>query len=98
MSFTAIIPVARLATANSALETQGFGPGNFSTQLNGAANAPNAPATHMALHHLGDDPAFEAACQALPQCVVVPAAQLRVEFGLATAGRNLKLRVPDAPI
>lgn len=59
MSICAIIPVASLAAANSALEAQGFGIGNFSVPAYGATGA-----THAALH-AWDDPPFNAAVKAI---------------------------------
>lgn len=64
MSMCAIIPVANILTANAALETAGFGPGNFSVPCFTGAST-----THGALHSW-DDAAFEAAIQAIPAVVV----------------------------
>lgn len=47
MALTAIIPAARLAATNAALEAAGFGPGNFTVPL---AATSIAPPTHYALH------------------------------------------------
>jgi hypothetical protein len=57
-NFSALIPVAQAATLNTRLETEGFGPTNFSVPvLTGAA------ITHAVLH-CWPNPAFRAALQA----------------------------------
>ena len=63
MSICAIIPVANLQAANTALETAGFGPRNFSVPAYGTTGA-----THAALH-TWNDPAFFAAVKAIPSVV-----------------------------
>lgn len=60
MSLCAIIPAANLQAANDALESQGFGPGNFSV-----ASFTGAIATHAALH-AWNNPVFFVAVKALP--------------------------------
>lgn len=55
MSMCAIIPVASLIAANAALESQGFGPRNFSVPAYGGTGV-----THAALH-AWEDAAFTAA-------------------------------------
>ncbi len=64
MSLVAIIPVASLIAANAALESQDFGPSNFSVPVYGGTGV-----THAALH-AWDDPAFLAALKLLPNVVV----------------------------
>lgn len=64
MSLVALIPVASLIAANAALESQGFGPRNFSVPAYGGAGV-----THAALH-AWDDPAFLATLKALPNVIV----------------------------
>ncbi len=59
MSLCAIIPVANLLSANTALETAGFGKGNFSVPAYTGAGA-----SHAALH-AWDDPVFTAAVKAI---------------------------------
>lgn len=49
MAFSAIIPVADMATANAALEAQGHGSGCFSVPLNDGADA-----THAGMHSWTD--------------------------------------------
>lgn len=63
-NFSAIIPVANLAAANTTLEQAGYGPNNFSV----AAYA-NAGPTHAVLHSW-HDAAFQAAVEAIPGAVV----------------------------
>ena len=58
-SLVAILPAASLLAANTALETAGFGPGNFSV-----ASFTGSRATHAALH-AWNDPAFSAAVKAI---------------------------------
>lgn len=64
MSLVAIIPVASLIAANAALESQGFGPRNFSVPAYGGTGV-----THAALH-AWDDPSFLAALKLLPNVIV----------------------------
>ena len=59
MSLCAILPVANLLAANAALESAGFGPGNFSVPAYTGAGA-----SHAALH-AWDDPVFSAAVKAI---------------------------------
>lgn len=59
MSICAIIPIASLIAANAALESQGFGPRNFSVPAYGGTGV-----THAALH-AWDDPPFNAAVKAI---------------------------------
>lgn len=60
MALSAIIPVSQMASANSALEAQGFGPRNFSIAAWGASSTPS----FAALHAWGPD-AFEDAVKAI---------------------------------
>lgn len=64
MSTVGIIPIAKLAAANQALQAQGFGPGNFSVP------AWYGPAPTHAAFHSWADPAFEAACAAIPGVIL----------------------------
>ena len=64
MSLVAIIPVASLIAANAALESQGFGPSNFSVPAYGGTGV-----THAALH-AWDDAAFIAAVGAIAGVVL----------------------------
>lgn len=64
MSFSAIIPVANLQSANAALESLGFGPGNFSVP----AYAGSAP-THATMHSW-NDPVFQSAVAAIAGVVI----------------------------
>lgn len=64
MSIVAITPAGNLQAANAALESQGFGPRNFSVPAYGGTGV-----THAALH-AWDDPAFLAALKLLPNVVV----------------------------
>lgn len=74
MTFTVTIPVANIAAANAALQAAGWGPGNFSVPLwTGGA----MPAV-AALHHIGNDAAFRAACAALAGATVRDYGQLVV--------------------
>lgn len=63
-NFTATVPIANMAAVNSALEAQGFGPGNFSIPVYGATGV-----THATLH-CWPDAAFQAALEAIPQVTV----------------------------
>lgn len=63
-NFSAIIPVADMASANTELEEQGFGPNNFSIP----AYTTGQP-THGLLHAWGD-PVFQAAVEAIPNVIV----------------------------
>ena len=63
MSLVAIVPVAQMLAANASLETDGFGPRNFSVAAFGATGP-----THAALH-AWNDPAFATAVKALPGVV-----------------------------
>lgn len=60
----AIIPVGNLVSANETLEAQGFGPNNFSIPAYVGAGA------QFAALHCWENPAFEAAVQALPGVIV----------------------------
>lgn len=74
MSFSASIPVANIAASNAALQAAGWGPNNFTVPLwTGGA----IPAV-AALHHIGNDPAFRAACAALAGATVRDYGQLAV--------------------
>ena len=66
MSFTVTIPVDSINTANTALQSAGWGPNNFSVPLwtNGAMPS------IASLHHIGNDPAFRSACTALAGATV----------------------------
>lgn len=63
MSIVAILPVANLLAANTALANAGFGNGNFSVPAYTGAGA-----SHAALH-AWDDPVFSAAVKSLPGVV-----------------------------
>lgn len=66
MSFTVTIPVANINTANTALQSAGWGPNNFSVPL-----WTNGPMPSVAsLHHIGNDTAFRSACTALAGATV----------------------------
>ncbi len=65
MSFSAMIPVAQMASANTALEAAGFGPRNF------AVPAYTGPNPTYGVFHAWDDPAFRAAVEAIPNVVIV---------------------------
>lgn len=64
MSIVAIVPVAQLAAANTALEEAGFGPSNFTVPAYGATGA-----THAALH-AWEDAALREALALIPGVVV----------------------------
>lgn len=66
MSFTVHIPVANAPAANAALQAAGWGPGNFSVPIHTTGAMPAV----AALEHIGNDPAFQAACAALPGAIV----------------------------
>jgi hypothetical protein len=64
MNFSASIPVAQMQAANATLETQGFGPNNFSVP------AYAGPSPSHALLHCWHSPVFEAAVAAIPGVVI----------------------------
>ena len=64
MSIVAIVPVAQMAAANTALEEAGFGPRNFTVAAYGATGA-----THAALH-AWEDAALREALALVPGVVV----------------------------
>lgn len=84
-NFTATVPIAQMAAANAALETQGFGPGNFSVPVYGATGI-----THAILH-CWQDATFQAAVALLPGVVVtVPGGLIPSEpTALVTAATTL---------
>lgn len=61
MSFTVTIPVANINAANTALQSAGWGPNNFSIPLWTNGSMPSV----ASLHHIGNDTAFRSACTAL---------------------------------
>lgn len=63
-SMVAILPVANMITANTALDDAGFGPNNFSVP------AYVGPAVSFGALHSWHDAAFEAAVQAIPNVTV----------------------------
>lgn len=66
MTFTVTIPVANIAAANATLQSAGWGPNNFSVPLWTGGAMPSV----AALHHIGNDAAFRAACAALAGATV----------------------------
>jgi hypothetical protein len=72
VSFSCRIPVANVDAANAALQAAGWGPGNFSVPIYTTAALP----AFAALHHIGNDAAFQAACAAIPGAVVLVGGQL----------------------
>lgn len=66
MSFTVTIPVANINTANTALQSAGWGPNNFSVPLWTNGTMPSV----ASLHHIGNDTAFRSACTALAGATV----------------------------
>jgi hypothetical protein len=70
MTFSAVIPIANADAANATLLAAGWGPNNFATPLRPNGAAQGVGGSHAALYHLGNDPAFQSACAALPGCVV----------------------------
>lgn len=66
MSFTVTIPVANINTANTALQSAGWGPNNFSVPLWTNGSMPSV----ASLHHIGNDTAFRSACTALAGATV----------------------------
>lgn len=59
MSFSALIPADQMAAANATLDSQGFGPRNFSVPVYGA------PRPNYATLHAWNDPIFQAAVEAI---------------------------------
>jgi len=74
MSFSVTIPVANIAAANAALQAAGWGPGNFTVPVWTSGAMPVV----AALHHIGNDVAFRAACVALAGATVRDYGQLAV--------------------
>lgn len=74
MSFTVTIPVANINTANTALQSAGWGPNNFSVPLWTNGSMPSV----ASLHHIGNDTAFRSACVALVGATVRDYGQLVV--------------------
>ena len=74
MTFTVTIPVANITTANTILQTAGWGPNNFSVPLWTNGVMPSV----ASLHHIGNDPAFRMACAALVGATVRDYGQLIV--------------------
>lgn len=74
MTFTVTIPVANITTANTILQTAGWGPNNFSVPLWTNGVMPSV----ASLHHIGNDPAFRIACAALVGATVRDYGQLIV--------------------
>jgi hypothetical protein len=64
MNFAGYISTADLQAANDALETQGFGPNNFSVPVY------DGPTATGAMFHCWADAAFQAAVQAIPNVVL----------------------------
>ena len=64
MNFSASIPVAQMQAANATLESQGFGPNNFSVP------AYAGPSPSHALLHCWHSPVFEVAVAAIPGVVI----------------------------
>jgi len=64
MNFSAVIPASDMAAANATLESQGYGPSNFSVPV---YDGPRA--THATLH-AWSDAAFQAAVEAIPGVTV----------------------------
>jgi hypothetical protein len=86
MSFSVTIPVANAAAASATLQAAGWGSNNFNIPVWTAGPQPAI----AALHHIGNDPAFQAACAALPGAVVRTYAGLTVGMdatATAVAGR-----------
>jgi len=63
-NFSASIPVAQMAAANTSLEEDGFGPHNFSVP------AYAGPSPSFGLLHSWSDPVFKAAVAAIPGVVI----------------------------
>lgn len=86
MSFSVTIPVTNIAAANAALQAAGWGPGNFTVPLWTSGVMPAV----AALHHIGNDAAFRAACTALAGATVRDYAGLTVGMdatAVAAGGR-----------
>lgn len=86
MSFTASTPIANLTAARAALAAAGWGPNNFEVPVYTNGALPSV----AALHHIGNDAAFRAACAALAGATVRDYAGLTVGMdatALALGGR-----------
>ena len=84
MSFTAETPAANLAAANAALAIANggrWGSGNFSVPVWTSGATPSV----AVLHHLPNDPAFRAACAAVPGVTVRDYGQLVIGMGATVA-------------
>lgn len=96
--FSVIIPVADLASANLALESEGFGAENFSVPL-WRGDDPNPDS--YGLNALASDPAFRVAIEALPNKSIRDSVSGNVEFNEHVASEGLKREptfVPDQGI
>lgn len=72
MAFTVRIPVANIAAARAALAAAGFGDNNFIVPLYAGGALPS----HASLECIANNPAFRAACAALPGAVIRDAGTL----------------------
>jgi len=94
VGFSAIIPFAGGAAANTELESQGFGPENFSVPLwRGDEELPEA----LGLNASGDSQEFRSACEAIADVSIRDAAPGAVEFDEHVASLGLKREPTLAP-
>ena len=94
MSLCAILPVASMIAANTTLEAQGFGPGNFSVPAYTGAGA-----SHAALH-AWDDAAFVAAVKAIAGVVTDESTGdpvARTKALIEAQGAQWGAQAPDLP-
>lgn len=83
-NFSASIPVANMAAANTTLEGAGYGPNNFSVP------AYAGPSATVALLHAWGDPAFEAAVAAIPNVTITQGADPVATTKAAATAKSAK--------
>lgn len=92
MGFSASIPAAQIETANAALETAGFGAGNFETPLRSVGSTGDA--SHAALNCLAENAAFRTAVALIPNVVITDGAVLERTFPAHVAAQALEWEDP----
>lgn len=96
MSLVAVVPAANTQAANASLESQGFGPGNFSVPAYGGASA--VPA--FAALHAWQEGVFAAAIKAIPGVVWEEGdgdPGTRTQALIQAQGARWPARAPDLP-
>lgn len=81
-NFSASIPVANMAAANTTLEGAGYGPNNFSVPAYGG------PSPTVGLLHSWGDPEFEAAVAAIPNVTITQGSDPAATTKAAATAKN----------